>query len=401
MDYEIIDKNAYQLRIDYELFTDKIDLFELCKRMGIKVFFFSDIDFDLKTLPYYSKIENGFSLSIHKNFTIYINDNLPIQTQSFTLGHELKHYIFCDIEETRLCDVYADHFSRVLLAPPVLLLFDYAFSPNIISERFGLSIAASRNALNAITNRMIYMHLNLSSIEKEFLCHYLLRRYKMNNNYENFLLLRPVLDKNVDDYGIPIIKRENFNDIFDKNTLITTITNFKNIDSRDNAILTTFKDDKLLESYWRNPLKYCALFDGFYGVCTPDYSIYPNMSKPQMVYNIFRNRWIGVLWQTFGLRVIPTISWSNQESYQFCFRGVEKHSTVSVSTIGIQKNKVDFLNGFNEMKKQIEPELIIVVGKIIPGMNGNIYQVNYLETYSNYVNSNTNNLDKYYYEGEQ
>lgn len=129
MDYEIIDKNAYQLRIDYELFTDKIDLFELCKKMGIKVFFFSYIDFDLKTLPYYSKIENGFSLSIHKNFTIYINDNLPIQTQSFTLGHELKHYIFCDIEETRLCDVYADHFSRVLLAPPVLLLFDYTISP--------------------------------------------------------------------------------------------------------------------------------------------------------------------------------------------------------------------------------------------------------------------------------
>ena len=87
MDYEIIDKNAYQLRIDYELFTDKIDLFELCKKMGIKVFFFSNIDFDLKTLPYYSKIENGFSLSIHKNFSIYINDNLPIQTQSFTLGH--------------------------------------------------------------------------------------------------------------------------------------------------------------------------------------------------------------------------------------------------------------------------------------------------------------------------
>ena len=52
-------------------------------------------------------------------------------------------------------------------------------------------------------------------------------------------------------------------------------------------------------------------------------------------------------------------------------------------------------------KKQIEPELIIVVGKIIPGMNGNIYQVNYLETYSNYVSSNTNNLEKYYYEGGQ
>lgn len=53
------------------------------------------------------------------------------------------------------------------------------------------------------------------------------------------------------------------------------------------------------------------------------------------------------------------------------------------------------------MKKQIEPELIIVVGKIIPGMNWNIYQVNYLETYSNYVSSNTNNLDRYYYEGGQ
>lgn len=38
-------------------------------------------------------------------------------------------------------------------------------------------------------------------------------------------------------------------------------------------------------------------------------------------------------------KAIPTLSWAEDASFQFCFDGIEPGGTVSVSTIGVKRDK--------------------------------------------------------------
>ena len=89
------------------------------------------------------------------------------------------------------------------------------------------------------------------------------------------------------------------------------------------------------------------------------------MNKNMQRYNTFRNRWVGAYLTNKGIRVIPTISWGLENTFDFCFNGIEKGSTVAVSTYlacahGNRADQKDFfMAGYNEMLKRIEPETII------------------------------------------
>ena len=79
--------------------------------------------------------------------------------------------------------------------------------------------------------------------------------------------------------------------------------------------------------------------------------------------------------------MVPCISWSDALSYEYCYDGVEKHSTVAVGMIGCKKNnKATFLRGYNAMIERIEPNTIIVFGSPFPEMKGNIISVDYKKT---------------------
>lgn len=90
------------------------------------------------------------------------------------------------------------------------------------------------------------------------------------------------------------------------------------------------------------------------------------------MYNIFKNRWCGAYFQSLGIKVIPTISWSDERSFEFCFEGVEKGSTVSISTHGNHKCKEEFMLGYEKMLEILEPSAIICYGKPFPEMKGNL-----------------------------
>ena len=69
-------------------------------------------------------------------------------------------------------------------------------------------------------------------------------------------------------------------------------------------------------------------------------------------------------------------------AYDIVFKGIERESVVMISTLGCLKNKDFFLKGYDEMLRRIKPQLIIVVGKIVEGMTGNIIPFDYTETFS-------------------
>ena len=67
------------------------------------------------------------------------------------------------------------------------------------------------------------------------------------------------------------------------------------------------------------------------------------------------------------IKVIPTIGWSDHDSYKWCFDGEPKHSIVAVSSIGTQRyesSKRLFLDGYAEMIKRLQPTKVLFWGNI-------------------------------------
>ncbi len=131
-----------------------------------------------------------------------------------------------------------------------------------------------------------------------------------------------------------------------------------------------FIDDASFEDVW-NP-KYTNrdldILCNFAGIITPDFSLLPNMTYASKVFNVQRNRTIGQILQRRGQNVIPSISWAERESFNYCFKGIPLYSTVAISTNGVFRNTVTkklFFEGFFEMERVLHPTSIIVFGEKI------------------------------------
>ena len=77
-----------------------------------------------------------------------------------------------------------------------------------------------------------------------------------------------------------------------------------------------FKEDALFEYLFGKPgsareEKAIARLSQYAAVCSPDFSLYPEMPLSEQKYQVFKNRWCAVRWQKdFGLNVVPTVSWA-------------------------------------------------------------------------------------------
>lgn len=125
--------------------------------------------------------------------------------------------------------------------------------------------------------------------------------------------------------------------------------------------------DPLFERLWRAPWRYASMLARFEGIISPDFSI--PVTSPYFVQleSIAKSRMIGSWLQRMGIEVIPNIRWGGKDTYKFAFEAVEPGGTVAVGTLGCMKNvelRTLFRDGFAEMIKRIEPELIIAYGAV-------------------------------------
>jgi hypothetical protein len=154
-------------------------------------------------------------------------------------------------------------------------------------------------------------------------------------------------------------------------------------DTHFNRFVHFFLYDYKFEDIWNNPDKYIEKLSKYKAVLTPDFSMYVEMNENMQRYNTFRNRWVGAYLADKGIRVIPTVNWGLENTFDFCFNGIEKSSTVAVSTYmaSAHGNRADqkdfFMAGYNEMLKRIEPETIICYHYPFEEMKGNILFVDY------------------------
>lgn len=143
-------------------------------------------------------------------------------------------------------------------------------------------------------------------------------------------------------------------------------------------IVHCFVDDYQFVRYWNTPDKYLRILSRFAAVCAPDFSTYTDMPLAMQIYNHYRKHWLGAYWQAHGLTVYPTISWSDESSYDWCFDGEPVGGVVAVSSVGTQRDKESsrlFLRGYEEMMKRLIPEWVIFYGKVPEECDWNVIRV--------------------------
>ena len=97
-------------------------------------------------------------------------------------------------------------------------------------------------------------------------------------------------------------------------------------------------------------------------VMTPDFSMYLGMPKEMLQWQVYRNRLLGYVYESKGLKVIPTVSWAGKDSLPYCAKGIKYGSTIAVSNIGARNdNQISyFMEGLQWVIDEIEPVQILI-----------------------------------------
>ena len=141
-----------------------------------------------------------------------------------------------------------------------------------------------------------------------------------------------------------------------------------------------YVDDYQFERVWNQPQTYIGKLSEFDCILTPDFSLYLDMPMAMKIWNTYRSRLIGQMAQRLGIIVIPTVSWCERETFDFCFDGLPKHSTLSISTIGV-KNSEEGMElwkaGVDEMIRRLQPKRLLIYGGKIEHDYGDIETIYY------------------------
>lgn len=197
-------------------------------------------------------------------------------------------------------------------------------------------------------------------------------RHRTNDTYN--LDLIDIENSSNNFWQMPIIKNDNFI----PNKLIGF--NYAKTSKEKNVGIHFYLDDYQFERLWNTPEDYVDILKQYECILSPDFSLYMDMPMPMKIWNIYRSRQIGQYYQNQGIKVIPTLSWAEPETFKFCFEGIPQGSIVSISTIGVKKNKEAlkiWKQGVDELIKQIKPSTILIYGGKLDYDYGNIKVIYY------------------------
>lgn len=180
-------------------------------------------------------------------------------------------------------------------------------------------------------------------------------------------------------WGIPLVKKDRIN-LNEVRLIACSDTRTKDSEKNKQCGVHFFVDDYRFDGIYKNPQRTLNKFSQYAFLLTPDYLTYVEMNPWRQIESVAHSRWCGAYWQSQGLKVIPSITWSTPSSYNYCFDGIEVGSVVAVGMIGCKRNKRRFLDGYNAMMEKIHPEAVICFGRALPEMLGHMINVDYLSS---------------------
>lgn len=187
-----------------------------------------------------------------------------------------------------------------------------------------------------------------------------MNRYRSMRKYEN---LQKVIFEGVGEYDIPALRP--VRDCHIENWIGFNFA--KGCEDPRLHGVHFFLDDYQFERIWKDPERYTDMLLKFGAVMTPDFSPYADFPRAVQIYNHYRKHWMGAYWQRAGMLVIPTITWSDPSTLEWCFDGEPRESIVAMSSVGMfrtEEYKRWLLTGYEEMMRRLRPTQIIWRGMV-------------------------------------
>lgn len=139
-----------------------------------------------------------------------------------------------------------------------------------------------------------------------------------------------------------------------------------------------FISDYQFQRLWTAREKYAKMITEYGAFMTPDFSPYTDWPFMVQIWNHYRKHLLGAWMQELGCIVYPTVTWTDEKSWKWCFDGEPWRGTVCVSSVGMMKNKENYrmmVRGYDKMMEVLEPETILFYGKIPKECTGNIVPI--------------------------
>jgi len=138
------------------------------------------------------------------------------------------------------------------------------------------------------------------------------------------------------------------------------------VDEKGTA-LHFFRDDLTFQEILRVPNQYVEKFSHYKAVLTPDCSLTLGMSPSKRARQTILSRAVGAVWQSRGLKVIPTIRWFDSSDYDLVCSGISQNSVIAISSYGSERDPVlrkNFQDGARAIAQKLNPVAILIYGSI-------------------------------------
>lgn len=206
------------------------------------------------------------------------------------------------------------------------------------------------------------------------------------SDFLHFLRTRSLDMSFIGKYGIPELEATTVKNL-DKVDLLgfNSATRADCMRDRQDCFIHFYLPDSYIERVWDVPDYYEGVFNQYKGIIQPDLSLYTTMPRAMQIWNHYRNMWLGRFFQLQGLTVIPSVTWSDEESYDWCFDGMPVGSCLCVSTVGCVKNpkvRALFNKGFGEALKRLKPKQLILYGVIDDDIRSRVKGIPYVHVES-------------------
>jgi hypothetical protein len=153
----------------------------------------------------------------------------------------------------------------------------------------------------------------------------------------------------------------------------------------EGQVLGLFTDDYRFECSWSYPQRMVSALRsaGWSAVCEPDFSVWSDAPEAEQMWNVYRTRWCGRLWQDHGISVIPVLQWGASPTWEFCWSGIPGGvKYVAIETQSCGRNVEAWNRGLAAAIEVVQPETVLVYGSLKSGMRV-VHQCFY---YENHVN---------------
>lgn len=142
-----------------------------------------------------------------------------------------------------------------------------------------------------------------------------------------------------------------------------------------NCIVHFYEDDRRFLRLFRNPEKYLCFLKKCTAVIGPDLSQFIDMDYHTRLYHAYLNRAMAAWLQKNGVNIIPNVTWSCRDSFEYSRIGMPHNSIIAVNCTGILGHDVSMYmwrEGYKNVVLPLQPSIIIRYGDKMPDENDRI-----------------------------